>query len=283
MDRDKFQRRDSRDKIVYMNSAEGPNLLDAKGITMRFGGLVALSDVSVSVQHRSVTGLVGPNGAGKSTLFSILSGLQVPVEGQVFFGGTEVTSWSPEKRSRVGMARTFQHPEMFQSLTIREHVALADRMHNSRSRLWKDLITLKGFGRTVRGETERVDEILDLLNLSGDADRLAHGLPLGTSRLVEVARAMALQPKLILLDEPCSGLDQTERDQLVDALERMVETSGVSLLIVEHDFEVVVRLAKAVFVLDFGVLIASGTPSEVRGDPAVQAAYLGDVSAAVGD
>jgi ABC-type branched-subunit amino acid transport system ATPase component len=252
------------------------DILRAEGITVRFGGLVALTDVSISVAHGSIVGLIGPNGAGKSTLFAVLSGLLTPASGTVLLRERDVTSASPQQRARRGMARTFQHPALFDSLTVREHIVLADRMHRSRSRLWRDVLTFASLRGGNREESLRVTQTLELLGLRSIADRPVVGLPLGTCRLVELGRALATEPVVILLDEPASGLDTDERRLLADAL-RMINTEHrASLLLVEHDLDFVMRLSHEVHVLDFGVRIASGAPEEIRQDPGVRSAYMGD-------
>ncbi len=173
-----------------------------------------------------------------------------------------MTRTSAARRARLGLARTFQHPEMFAGLTTREHVQLAHRVSTSRTRIWTDVVS--------------VDVLLDALHLTEIADRPVAGLPLGMTRLVEIARALALNPKVLLFDEPSSGLDAQETEQVARVLERAVERRGVSLLLVEHDVAMVLRLCRYVYVLDFGVKIGEGTPEEIRGNPAVRAAYLGD-------
>jgi branched-chain amino acid transport system ATP-binding protein len=245
-------------------------------VTVRFGGLVALKDVDLQVPAESIVGLVGPNGAGKSTLFAVLSGLLRPTAGSVFMGGDDVTRSSPQKRAGRGLARTFQHPELFSSLTVREHVVLAYRMRHARSRIWTDLVTGRGFGRAPREEDARVDELIEALALTEIAHRPAAGLPLGSARLLEVARALAVDPEVLLLDEPSSGLDVRETEELVGTLQRVVADHGVSLLLVEHDVEMVLGMCDFVHVLDFGVAIAAGTPAEIRRNAAVRAAYLGE-------
>ncbi|MFE9924553.1 ABC transporter ATP-binding protein [Streptomyces sp. NPDC005774] len=249
--------------------------IEAAGVTVRFGGLVALDDVGLQVPPASVVGLVGPNGAGKSTLFAVLSGLLGPSAGAVLMGGRDVTGVSAQVRARRGLARTFQHPELFPGLTVREHVVLAHRVRHARRRIWTDLVTAGGFRRPAADEDRRVDEILAALRLSGQAHLPVPGLPLGTSRLVEIARALAVDPDVLLLDEPSSGLDARETDELATTLTRVVAERGVSLLLVEHDVELVLGLSDVVHVLDFGVKISEGTPAQVRADPAVRAAYLG--------
>jgi branched-chain amino acid transport system ATP-binding protein len=243
---------------------------------VRFGGVVALNSVSLSVPPAAIVGLVGPNGAGKSTLFSVLSGLHGPNEGRVLFEGADITRTSAARRARLGLARTFQHPEMFAGLTTREHIQLARRVSTSRRRIWTDVVTGRGFRPADKDEAERVDVLLDALHLTEIADRPVAGLPLGMTRLVEIARALALNPKVLLFDEPSSGLDAQETEQVMHVLERAVERRGVSLLLVEHDVAMVLRLCRYVYVLDFGVKIGEGTPEEIRGNPAVRAAYLGD-------
>jgi branched-chain amino acid transport system ATP-binding protein len=257
-------------------------VIDARNVTVRFGGLVALSDVSLTVPRASIVGLVGPNGAGKTTMFNVLSGLLRPQEGDVYLGGQRVTRAAPSKRARLGLARTFQQLELFMGLTVREHIVLGYRVRNQRRRLWSDLVTAGCLHPTTADERDRVDHLLDLLDLRRVADTAVSVLPLGTARRVEVARALATGPSVVLLDEPSSGLDGHETAQLGGALRTVVEQERISLLLVEHDVAMVLGLSSEVAVLDFGVRIALGTPDEIRDDPAVRAAYLGDDEAVAG-
>ncbi|MFA1546061.1 ABC transporter ATP-binding protein [Actinomadura chokoriensis] len=249
--------------------------LEACGVTVRFGGLVALDGVDLTVPPGAVVGLVGPNGAGKSTLFAVLSGLLRPDAGQVRMGGEDVTRASASARARRGLARTFQRPELFSGLTVREHVVLADRVRHRGGRILRDLVTGGGFRRPSAAENERVDAVLDALRLGDLRNREVSGLPLGACRLVEVARALATGPEVLLLDEPSSGLDTRETGELAATLARVNADHGVSLLLVEHDVEMVLGMCGTVYVLDFGAMIRSGPPEEIRSDPAVRAAYLG--------
>jgi ABC-type branched-subunit amino acid transport system ATPase component len=251
-------------------------VLEARDVVVRFGGLMALAGVDVSVPPGALIGLVGPNGAGKSTLFGVCSGLLRPTRGRVLLSGQDVTEASPQARARLGLARTFQQPEMFMSLTVREHLTLAYRVRSNRARLWKDMFTAASLRPPDTAEKDRVEMLLDLLSLKDVANTLVDALPLGTTRLVEVGRALASGPKVVMLDEPLSGLDAKEATRLAIALRRTVEDEGTSLLLVEHDVAMVLSLSSHIYVLDFGQLIAQGSPDMVRNDATVKAAYLGD-------
>jgi branched-chain amino acid transport system ATP-binding protein len=255
-----------------------PPRLTCSGVIVRYGGLLAVNDLEIAVPQSELVGLVGPNGAGKSTLFGVLSGLVRPSSGTVFIDGNDVTHASPQVRADRGLARTFQHPEMFGGLTVRQHLVLAYRTRTAKRRIWSDLFTLGSLRPVDSDEKAVVDELIDSLGLGSVADRLAVGLPLGVSRLVELGRALATSPTVLLLDEPSSGLDSTETGEFESTLRRIVTERGVSVLIVEHDVELVMRLCRMIYVLDFGALIARGTPDEIRRDPQVRAAYLGEES-----
>ncbi len=257
-------------------------LLDARGITVRFGGLVALDDVSLSVPPGATVGLIGPNGAGKSTFFGVLSGLIRPKEGIVLIDGEDVTRSSPQTRARRGVARTFQRIELFAELTVREHLVVAYRAQHRRTlvglarSLPADLAGLGG--RATRDETETVDRVLHMLGLEAFGHVSGRTIGLGTGRLVEIARALATGPRLLLLDEPSSGLDAHETEQLAQTLDAVRREQDVALLLVEHNVEMVLGLAHDVTVLDFGRVIAQGDPRSIRQNVDVQAAYLGSSS-----
>ena len=257
--------------------AEVPVLL-ARGITVRFGGLNALSDVDLDVAPSSIAGLVGPNGAGKTTMLAVLSGLLRPTRGRVWLRGKDVTEASAQARARSGLARTFQQPELFLGLTVREHLVLADRVHFTPRRLWRDMVDPRSLMPASSDENERVDGLLELLNLTRVAKAPVAALPLGVCRLVEVGRALASQPHVILLDEPLSGLDMKASENLLSVFQRVVKQTDrdVSLLLVEHDVAAVLALSNWIFVLDFGERIAADIPEEIRRDSAVRSAYLGD-------
>ncbi|HEV2309261.1 MAG TPA: ATP-binding cassette domain-containing protein [Acidimicrobiia bacterium] len=249
-------------------------LLAAHDIGVRFGGIVALEAVDLTVPAASLTGLVGPNGAGKTTLFGVLSGLLRPRTGRVLLDGVDVTGASPQRRSRLGLARTFQRLELFTELTVREQLVVARRIHDRRDRtLLRDVV---GLGqRPSRGEDEAVDALLELLDLRAVAFEPAATVGFGTGRIVELGRALATEPRVVLLDEPTSGLDVQETARVAAALGVARAERGVAFVLVEHDVELVLDVCDAVTVLDFGRVIAHGAPEAIRASAEVQAAYLG--------
>ncbi|HMG40496.1 MAG TPA: ABC transporter ATP-binding protein [Acidimicrobiales bacterium] len=249
-------------------------LLEARNVTMRFGGLAALDDVTVQASPGMILGVVGPNGAGKTTLFGVLSGLLQPTHGDVLIEGDVVTGRTPQFRARRGLLRTFQRVQLFAELSVREHFQLTYRSLRGRPSYLRDLVGLDRRSGNAE-EQERVDQLVESLGLVDVQHQPAAALPLGTARLVEVGRALAAGPKVVLLDEPSSGLDSRETEQLATVLLKARDEEGVALVLVEHDLQLVLGLSDRVDVLDFGRLIASGTPAEVRSDPVVQAAYIG--------
>ncbi len=255
--------------------------------------MAALSDVSLEVQPGTVTGLIGPNGAGKTTLFNVISGLQAPNRGSVHLFETDVTSMKPHHRARLGLARTFQRLELFGTLSAGENV----RVGLESDRRWWDGRRLRrlvpgGKRRAVDAagdgaapsagasdEDATCDRLLAGVGLDGMGLQQASAMSTGMARMVELARALAIGPKLLLLDEPGSGLDESESSALGDLLAKLA-AGGMAVLLVEHDMELVMRICDHIYVLDFGDIIASGTPEEIRNDPMVQAAYLGEATAA---
>jgi branched-chain amino acid transport system ATP-binding protein len=254
-----------------------PDVLSGTQVSVNFRGLKALQQVDIHVPEGAIVGLVGPNGAGKSTLLGVLSGDVAARQGTVTLGGADISGLTAEARVRHGLARTFQLPELFDELTVREHLTLPRRLAQAPSRSWSDPLTGR-FLRQDRAEDEAVDALLDRLGLAQVAGTPAGALPLGLSRLVEIARAVASRPRVILLDEPFSGLNPAESRLLSRALADVNRSEGIAMVLVEHDVEIVFGLSERVYVLDFGVVIAAGSPAEVQRDPAVRAAYLGDAS-----
>lgn len=249
-----------------------PPLLEVVEVSKRFAGIVALSGVSMTIDAGELVAVIGPNGAGKSTLFNCLSGVLQPDGGSVRFAGRDLTGLAPAARARLGIARTFQRLELFGGMTVRDHLLVADRARTRRGGLWSDI--LRG-SRPTGAEIERSDVVLALVGLSDVADRPAEALSLGKGRLVELARALMCEPRLLFLDEPSSGLDRSETHEMGSALEVVRRERGTAVVLIEHDVPMVQRLASRTFVLDYGQLIASGTTAEVMADDRVRAAYLG--------
>ena len=241
--------------------------------TKRFGGLVAVDGVSFEVPTTGVTAVIGPNGAGKTTLFNLISGALEPTSGRVLFEGEDVTRLAPEKRAARGLVRTFQLVKLFADLTAVENVAVGAHL-KSRGGLLAALLGTPATRAMERRVDEKARALLDRVGLGAVADRRADTLSYGRRRLLEVARALAAEPRLLLLDEPAAGLDAEESARL-SSLIRAVAAEGTSVLLIEHDMQLVMNTADQVVVVDFGRKIAQGTPAEVKADPAVIAAYLG--------
>jgi branched-chain amino acid transport system ATP-binding protein len=250
------------------------SLLVVEGVTKTFAGIVALDQVDLDVRPGEIVGLIGPNGAGKTTFFNCLLGILKPDGGRVTFEGRDLARVATHRRARLGIGRTFQRIELFSGMSPRDHFLVAERVRNGKGALWKDVLFL---GRPSSDENARVDAMLELLGLQPVADRPIESLSLGVGRLVEMGRALMTEPKLVLLDEPSSGLDRHETEALAEQLRTVQRERGFAILLVEHDVEFVRSLVERVFVLDFGTLIASGTTAEVFADSAVRKAYLGDM------
>jgi branched-chain amino acid transport system ATP-binding protein len=230
---------------------------------MAFGGAQVLSDVSISVKQGGVTGLIGPNGAGKTTLFNVVSGLLAPKSGRIMVDGHDVTKASPATRARLGLARTYQRLELFTSLTVRDNIRVAGEIRN----------TWRRRGRIdVAAETERA---IDLVGLTEVADREVSELPTARARLVEVARALMTQPSVLLLDEPASGQTEQETEAFGRLLRQLVDERDLAICLVEHDVGLVMDTCALIHVLDYGEIIASGSPDRIKNDPVVVNAYLG--------
>ena len=251
------------------------SLLEAADITKRFSGITALDGVSISVEPGEAVGLIGPNGAGKTTFFNCLLGMLRPDRGKVVFDGTDVTRWSVPRRARLGIGRTFQRIELFGGMTVRDHFLVAERARHRQGRLWKDVLNLS---KPTDDEQQRVERTLQLLGLEDLANTQVEALSLGRGRLVEIGRALMTEPKLLLLDEPSSGLDHDETAELVRTLQEVQRERETAVLLVEHDVEMVRSFASRLYVLDFGTLIAEGPTSEVMADDRVRKAYLGELA-----
>jgi branched-chain amino acid transport system ATP-binding protein len=244
-------------------------LLELEGVTRRFGALVALDQVALAVEDGEVRAIIGPNGAGKTTLFNVITGTVKPTAGVIRFAGQAIGGLASHRVCRLGLSRTFQITSLFADMSARENARLAAQARHARR--WQPF----GGATLFKEAAALADAALEQLGLSAVAERPAGLLSHGDQRLLEVAMAMAQQPRVLLLDEPTQGLSVEETAQAVDTLARFLQTSRMTVLLVEHDMEVVFRLAHRITVLHRGAVIADGAPAEVKADPGVQEAYLG--------
>ena len=251
----------------------GPVLLSAERITVRFGGLTAVSEASLRVGAGEIVGLIGPNGAGKTTLFNSILGLNEPTEGKVEIFGRDVTAWPVHRRAALGVGRTFQVLQLFSDLSVYDNLLVATHMQN-RTGFFGSILVTPAARMRERAARDRVEAVLRLMELEQYADRAVAGLPFGVLRLIEVARTLVTGARLVCFDEPASGLDSAETEKLIEWF-RLLRDIGVTLLVIEHDVSMVVRLCDYIYVLDQGKLISDGSPVTIQSDPRVIASYLG--------
>jgi branched-chain amino acid transport system ATP-binding protein len=250
-------------------------LLEAKTLTRRFGGLVAVNQVSFAVQQGEIFGLIGPNGAGKTTLFNLLTGLIKPSSGQVVYQRTDITQLRPHQIASQGIARTFQNIRLFSDLTALENVMIAQHVH-TRTGLFQGIFNLPPAPAEARSTHETALNLLQLVELSDRTEEKAKNFSYGDQRRLEIARALALQPQILLLDEPAAGMNPNEKHQLSDFIRQIRAQFNLTILLIEHHVPLVMGLCDRIAVLDFGQLIALGDPAKVRNDPTVIEAYLGE-------
>lgn len=249
------------------------SLLQLEGVTRRFGGLTAVDAVSLEIEPGRVSAIIGPNGAGKTTLFNVISGFLAPSDGRVVFDGHDLTGLAPHRIAALGLVRTFQLVQLFPELSAVENVQVGRHLC-TRGGVWAALARPSWARRQAAETRAAAFDLLEFVGLAGRGHVPAGALPYGQQRLLEIARAMAAEPKLLLLDEPAAGLNATETDHLADTIRRIV-ARGITVLLIEHDVSLVMRLAERIFVLDFGRKIAEGPPAAIQKDEAVIAAYLG--------
>jgi branched-chain amino acid transport system ATP-binding protein len=257
--------------------AEAAPILTLRGVCKSFGGIQAVHTITFDVFPGEVVGLVGPNGAGKTTLFNCVCGQLRPESGDIVFDGTQLIGLPTYKRARLGIGRTYQRVEVFTDMSVRDHLMVAERARQGEGRLWRDLLNLS---KPTTDEMRRVDATLDLVGITHLADTSVNALGLGNCRLVELARALAAEPKLLLADEPSSGLDLHETAEVAAVLRTVQRERGTTVLLVEHDLTMVADVVDRTIVMDLGAMLAEGTFDEVMADASVRHAYLGQMGMA---
>ena len=250
------------------------SLLRVENLSIHFGGIKAVNDVGFEVIEGEVFTIIGPNGAGKTTIFNLISRLYAPTTGRILFGNVDVTQRAPHEIAGLGIARTFQNIELFEHATVLDNLLIGRHCHR-RTGLWANVLFLPRVHRAERAQREAVERVIDLLDLAHYRDSRVEGLPYGVRKVVELGRALAMQPRLLLLDEPSSGLNVEETDDMAWWIRDIKQDLGVTVLMVEHDMNLVARVSDRVLALNYGQVLTSGTPAEVQRHPDVIEAYLG--------
>lgn len=254
------------------------DFLRVEGLTISFGGIRALSNIDFEVKKGEIYSIIGPNGAGKTTIFNCITGIYKPEGGRIFFKGEEITGLRPWEIAKKGIARTFQNIELFSHMTTMDNLMLGRHIH-MKTGVWKGATFLTRHSKAAREEIwhrRKVEEIIDFLELQSVRNQLVINLPYGTRKLVELGRALALEPELILLDEPSAGMNMDEKGDLIFSIQDIIDEFGITIVLVEHDMNLVMDISNRVLVLNFGQKIVEGLPEDIKRNPEVLKAYLGE-------
>ena len=261
--------------IIPERDAGSPPILDIRHLCVDFGGLRAVDDFTLLIGKTEIAGLIGPNGAGKTTVFNLLTNVYKPTQGKILLNGQDTRGKSMHELNRLGIARTFQNIRLFAGMTVEDNVKVG-MSHGYSDGVFTDMFRLPGWWRTERRQHVRALELLDLFNLTDKADQLAGNLPYGDQRRLEIVRALASEPKLLLLDEPAAGMNPSETHELMDNIRMLRDQFNIAIMLIEHDMNLVMGICEGIAVLNYGKIIAKGTPKEIQSNPVVIEAYLGE-------